>query len=99
MNRRHPGARLSRFALAAACPRTARPTANTATGEAMPRYLVYGVVTGLKYLGTFEAETPEAAEDQAIKECGDQLSAHLCHQCGEKIDLDPDITEFKVEED
>lgn len=45
----------------------------------MPRYRVNGVVTGGKYLGEFEADTPDAAAELALGSPGAQVG--LCHQC------------------
>lgn len=43
----------------------------------MPKFNVYGVVTGSKYLGEFEAANKEEAERIAIS----KSSISLCHHC------------------
>lgn len=48
----------------------------------MPRYNVYGVVTGTKFLGEFEADSPEDAIEMAT----DEASVSLCHQCDKEVD-------------
>lgn len=61
----------------------------------MPKYSVYGVVTGGKYLGVFEAENKEAAEEMAMNSEAAQIS--FCHHCSRDCE-DPQILEFAVEE-
>lgn len=51
------------------------------------KYRVSGQVTGSKYLGVFEANTPEEAEEIAIEQNG----ISLCHQCAGECE-DPEIT-------
>jgi hypothetical protein len=43
----------------------------------MPKYRVYGVVTGSKYLGEFIADTPE----DAVAEAMGAGHVSLCHHC------------------
>ena len=50
----------------------------------MPKYLVTGVVTGSKHLGTFEAESEEAAADMALE--SGRASVNLCHQCSSECE-------------
>ena len=57
------------------------------------KYNVYGKVSGTKFLGTFEASSPEEAECAAMKANG---SVNLCHQCASECE-GPDITECIVE--
>ena len=60
----------------------------------MPKYRIYGAVTGSKYLGTVEADN----EAQA-KEKGEQLDEcyiGLCHQCADECE-DPEVTVVHVE--
>lgn len=61
----------------------------------MPKYRVYGIVTGGKYLGEFEADTPEAAKDTALN--SEAANVRLCHQCDSECE-DPLIDEATVEE-
>ena len=60
----------------------------------MKRFAVYGKVYGTKYLGTFEAESPERAEEIAMTKNG---GVSLCHQCSREIG-DPEISECFAEE-
>lgn len=59
----------------------------------MPKYRVHGKVVGGKYLGEFEAATPEEAEEMAIEENG---GVSLCHQCADECE-DPEVVECSVE--
>jgi hypothetical protein len=56
-------------------------------------FSVYGVVTGSKYLGRFEANTKE----EAIKLASGEASVSLCHQCSDECE-DPEIHEIVAEE-
>lgn len=56
---------------------------------------VYGVVTGSKYLGEYQAETKEEAEDMALRDNGGGVS--LCHRCSTHID-DPAVESAEAEE-
>lgn len=58
------------------------------------RWRVYGIVTGSKYLGEFEAETAEEAEQMAVNENG---YVSLCHQCADECE-DPEIHNCEVVE-
>ena len=58
----------------------------------MPRYAVYGLVTGTKFLGEFEAETME----KAIEMAGEDAFVNLCHHCASECD-GAEIHEFKAE--
>lgn len=60
----------------------------------MPKYDVYGEVQGTKYLGEYEAESPEEAEEMAMEAEG---SVRLCHQCHNECE-DAEIVDCKVEE-
>jgi hypothetical protein len=62
----------------------------------MTKYRVYGVVTGTKYIGEFEADSKEEAEQMAWDSEKGYIS--ICHQCAREID-EPTITEMVVEED
>ena len=59
----------------------------------MSRYNVYAAVHGSKFLGTFEASSPEEAEAKAMKANG---SVNLCHQCDAECE-DAEIGEVTVE--
>ncbi len=61
----------------------------------MPKYHVYGHVVGTKYLGEFEAETPEEAKEMAIE--AEEAHVSFCHQCSRECS-DPEIHEATVEE-
>jgi hypothetical protein len=52
----------------------------------MPKFRVYGIVTGSKYLGEFEADDEQSAEIAAAN--SPQNSYGLCHQCSDEFDLD-----------
>ncbi len=60
----------------------------------MPKYRVYGKITASKYLGEYEADSADEAEEMAIDEHG---SITLCHQCSGEC-ADPEIHECDVEE-
>jgi hypothetical protein len=60
----------------------------------MPRWNVYGAVTGSKYLGQFEADTEEEAIAKA--EDSDQTYVSLCHQCSDQCG-DPEIGKITAE--
>jgi hypothetical protein len=61
----------------------------------MPKFNVYGVVTGTKFLGVYEADTKEAAIEAAIN--GDNAFVSLCHQCNDECE-DPEIASAVAEE-
>lgn len=60
----------------------------------MKKYRVYGIVTGSKYLGEYEANSKEEAEDMALRKDG---HVGLCHQCTSECE-DAEIHEVQVEE-
>jgi hypothetical protein len=63
----------------------------------MKKYRVYATFTASKYLGEFEAETKEQAEEMASE--SDANYASLCHQCSNEVELnDSAASEFYVEE-
>lgn len=63
----------------------------------MKKFDVYGVFTGTKYLGTYEAKTGADAEELAAESDGNYVT--LCHQCSNDLDLDDYCaTSFVVEE-
>ncbi len=55
----------------------------------MPKFRVYAVVSGGKYLGTFEAENAKEACEKAEN---DDDGISLCCQCSSEIE-DPQIVE------
>lgn len=61
----------------------------------MKKWNVYGKVQATKFLGTFEAETAEQAEEMALEKNG---HVSVCHQCCREVE-DPEIQECIVEED
>lgn len=61
----------------------------------MRRYRAYGTVTGGKYLGEVEAETPEKAKEIASEL--ESACVCLCHACSEECE-DAEIYEINVEE-
>lgn len=56
------------------------------------RFVATGTVTGGTYIGEFEAETAEQAEQVAWYQAG----ISLCHHCSLSIS-DPEVTEIYVE--
>ncbi|UUZ85641.1 hypothetical protein LJK88_20350 [Paenibacillus sp. P26] len=61
----------------------------------MPKYRVYAVVTATKYMGEFEAESKEEAEQMAWE--SDKAYVSVCHQCARNVDS-PEIDRMEVEE-
>jgi len=59
----------------------------------MPEFRVYGVVTGSKYLGVFNARTKEEAKQLATPEA----QVCHCHQCSDECE-DAEIHEIIAEE-
>ena len=59
----------------------------------MAKYSCNGIVSGGKYLGTVEADTPEEAKEKAWKL--DACHVSFCHQCSENCE-DPQITDIDV---
>lgn len=59
------------------------------------RWNVYGAVSATKFLGTFEAETAEEAEEMAMEANG---HVSVCHHCADEVS-DPEIHKCTVEED
>jgi hypothetical protein len=57
------------------------------------KFDVYGVVTGTKYIGQFEAATAEKALEAATARAG----VNLCHRCSSEC-LDPEVSEMFAEE-
>ncbi|MDR9792732.1 hypothetical protein ACTHHL_04595 [Aeribacillus composti] len=60
----------------------------------MPKYQVYGVVTGTKYIGEFEANNKEEAEQIAWDSENSHVS--ICYHCSKEID-EPQIEKLVVE--
>lgn len=59
----------------------------------MKKYNVYAIVTGSKYLGQVEADSPEEAEEKGYGL--PTASIGFCHQCDSECE-DPTITEITV---
>jgi len=59
------------------------------------KYRVYATITGSKYIGEFEANSKEEAEEMAWK--SNDYCVSLCHQCSREME-DPEITELELEE-
>ena len=60
----------------------------------MPKWSAYGVVTGTKYIGTFEAETQEEAEEMALN--SPRASVSVCYQCSDEVG-DSEIAEVVMQ--
>lgn len=60
----------------------------------MPKYRVYGTVTGSKYLGRVEADNEAQAKEKG--ENLDTCYIGLCHQCDDECE-DPEVTAVHVE--
>lgn len=58
------------------------------------KYSCYGVVTGTKYLGEVEADSPEEAKEKMFAKVDRPC---LCHQCTRECE-DAEIHEIEVEE-
>lgn len=56
----------------------------------MPKFEVYGKVTGSKYLGVFEAHSEEEAIQLALQSTASMVS--FCRQCTDNCE-DPEINE------
>lgn len=61
----------------------------------MPKFRVYGTVTGGAFLGEIEAENAEAAQ-AAAEEAHLDTTIGLCHQCAHEIS-DPTVSAVAVE--
>jgi hypothetical protein len=59
------------------------------------KYAVTGHVEGCKYLGVFEAKSPEEAVNMALE--SDAASVHLCHKCAGECE-DGDIVDAHADE-
>jgi Fe-S oxidoreductase len=60
----------------------------------MPLYRVVGTVTASKYLGEFEADSPEEAVEKALE--SEEAHVSVCHQCAHDVS-DPGIEEAFAE--
>lgn len=60
----------------------------------MSKYRVSGSVVGVKWIGEFEAGSPEEAEEKAWD--SDECNISLCHQCSSECE-DGEIDELFVE--
>ena len=59
----------------------------------MPRYSVVGKVYASKFIGVFEASTPDEAIQQALD--SDGACVCLCHQCAPQAE-DPQIEDAEA---
>jgi len=62
----------------------------------MPKYKVYGVVVGTKYIGEFETHNKEEAEQLAWDSENAYIS--ICYHCSKEID-EPQIEKMIVEKE
>ena len=62
----------------------------------MPKYRVYGVLTGSVYIGEYEAENESAAEDMANEDKEANWMPSLCYQCSGEVEIG-DIYEVQIE--
>lgn len=63
----------------------------------MPKFAVYGIAHGSKFLGEFEADTEEEAKEMAANSAENHIC--LCHQCSSEIEIDDfSFQEFQAEE-
>lgn len=61
----------------------------------MPKFSVLGTVMASKWLGIFEADTPEAAIEKA--ERSRAIVVSVCHQCADQVE-DPEVENLTAEE-
>jgi hypothetical protein len=62
----------------------------------MTKFRVYGIFTGSKFLGEFEADTEDEAIDAASM--SDENHVCLCHQCADDLELnDYSAQDFQAE--
>lgn len=59
----------------------------------VPKFRVYGNIRSSKYIGEYEADTKEQAEEMAWEDA----HVSVCHQCSREVE-DPDIDDLVVEE-
>lgn len=59
----------------------------------MPRFNVYGRVTGSKFIGQYEAKSMGLAIEQAEQDA----AVNLCHHCDNECE-DPQVTDLEAEE-
>ena len=62
----------------------------------MSKYKVYGILTGSVYLGEYEAENEDAAEEMANADAEANWMPSLCYQCSGEVEIG-DIYELQVE--
>lgn len=62
----------------------------------MRTWRVYGLLTGTKFLGRYEAKSKEQAIDMALNSEKNYVS--LCHQCSDDFDLDENLCQSAVAE-
>ncbi len=61
----------------------------------MKKYKVYAMAIASKFIGEFEAESKEEAEEKAWEE--GNLVITLCHYCSREVELS-DIYDYQVDE-
>lgn len=61
----------------------------------MPKYRVHAVIDATKYLGEFEADSKEQAEELAWE--SDNQNVTLCHRCAYEVEVG-DMVRVVVEE-
>ncbi len=64
----------------------------------MKKYRVYGIFTGTKFLGVYEAASVEEAQVRGLNSTENHVS--ICHQCSSNLELDDySCHDATVEED
>ena len=64
----------------------------------MKKYSVYGLVSAVKYLGTYEADNKFEAKKIAQEDLSVDYDVSLCHQCSKNLDVGK-IYKIEIEED
>ena len=62
----------------------------------MPKYRVYGILTGSVFLGEYKANSEEEAEKMANDDPDANWYPSLCHQCSGEIEFG-DIYETEID--
>lgn len=60
------------------------------------KYRVYAIATASWLIGTYEADSPDAAVEMANKDNEAEFSKSLCHQCADEMEVG-DCYETQVE--
>ena len=63
----------------------------------MKKYSVIGIISASIYIGEYEAESEEAAEEMAEKDENANWSPSICHQCSGEVEVG-DVYKVIVEE-